>query len=328
MNHRSRRVLLTAGGLLAAGIAQAQSFETYPNRPVRAIVPFGPGGATDFVARIVVPRLSQELGQNVVIENRSGAAGNIGVELASRALPDGYTILIGNVGTMAINPTVFPKFHVSPARDFVGVSILSDLTLGVVVHPSVPVATLKEFITFAKARQGQLNYSSTGPSSAARLSFAFMANKAGLKIGHIPYKDGGGAATMAALTGEVEVTMQAVSSFLPHVKTGRLRALGVVAVDRIPQLPAIPTLAESGFPELTLGSWHGILVPAGTPRPIVDKLHAAVLRVMKDPDLNARFRAGAAAALTSKSPEDFAAFMKAQTAFWAALVKGLGAVEG
>jgi tripartite-type tricarboxylate transporter receptor subunit TctC len=223
---------------------------------------------------------------------------------------------------------VFPKLAVSPMRDFIGVSMLSDVTLGVVVHPSVPVATLKEFINLAKARQGQLNYSSTGPSSAARLSFAFMAQKAGLKIGHIPYKDGGGAATLAVITGEVEVTMQAVSSFLPHVKTGRLRALAVVAPERIPQLPAIPTLAESGFPELTLGSWHAVYVPAGTPRPIVDKLHAAVLKVMKDPDIHARYRAGAAAIVTSKSPEEFAVFMKAQTDFWAKLVKGLGAVEG
>ena len=327
MNHASQRILTATACLLGAGAAQAQSAESYPARSVRAIVPFGPGGATDFVARIVAPKLTQELGQSFVIDNRAGAAGNIGVELAARAAPDGYTVLFGNVGSMAINPSVFPKFPISPMRDFIGVSILSDMTIGIAIHPSVPAATIKQFIQFAKSHPGELNYSSTGASSASRLAFEFVTGKAGMKLAHIPYKGGGGAATMALLSGEVAATMLTVSSFIPHVKTGRVKVLAVVAPERISQLPDVPTLAESGFPELTLGSWHGLYVLAGTPRQVIDRLHAAVLKVMKDPDVNERYNAAGAVVSTSRSPEQFATFMKAQTEFWEKLVQGLGAVE-
>jgi tripartite-type tricarboxylate transporter receptor subunit TctC len=313
--------------VVAAGATLAQSVDNYPARSVRAIVPFGTGGATDFVARIVAPKLSQELGQQIVIDNRAGAAGNIGVELAAGAAPDGYTILFGNVGSMAINPSVFPRFPIRPLRDFIGVSILSDVTIGIAIHPSVPAKTLKELFALAKARPGQLNFSSTGPSSAARLALEFILGKAGVKVAHIPYKGGGGDATLAVVRGEVEMSMQALSSFIPLAKAGRVRMLGVVASERSPQLPDVPTLAESGFPELTLGSWHGLYVQAGTPRPIVNKLHTAVLKVMKDPELGERYRRAGAVVTFSKSPEDFAAFMRSQTDFWARLVNELGAVE-
>jgi tripartite-type tricarboxylate transporter receptor subunit TctC len=291
------------------------------------VVPFGPGGASDFVARIVAPKMGQELGQQIVIDNRTGAAGNVGVEVAARASADGHAMLLGNVGSMTINPSVFPKFPFRPLRDFIGISILSDLPGALAVHPSVPGNTIKDFIEYAKTRPGQLNYGSTGSSSAQRLAFEFLMSKAGIKLTQVPYKGGAGAATIALLGGEVTATMLTTASFLPHIKSGRLKVIAVVAPKRVPQLPDVPTMVESGYPELTLGSWQGLFVPAGTPRPIVDRLFAVMMKVMSDPEVVERYSLGGAQVVTSKSPEDFASFMKSQTEFWAKLVKQIGAVE-
>ena len=315
-------LMLLVGVLSSATVAQ-----DYPSRPVRMIIPFGPGGASDFVARIIAPKMGDALGQQIVIDNRSGAAGNIGVEMAGRASADGYTILLGNVGAMAINPSVFPKFPIRPLRDFTAISMVSDVPGALAIHPSLPAATIKEFIAYAKTRPGQMNYGSTGASSAQRLAFEFFMSKAGIKLAHIPYKAGAGASTIALLGGEVSATMLTVASFIPHVKSGRLKVLAVVSPNRVPQLPDVPTMIESGFPELKLGSWQGVYVPTGTPRPVVNKLFATVIKVMADPEVIERYRLGGALVVTSKSPEDFAAFMKTQTAFWTVLVNQLGAVE-
>lgn len=325
MRHLPKFILQATVCLLAASAAPVQSVETYPARPVRMVVPFGPGGASDFVARIIVPKLIQELGQQIVIDNRTGAAGNIGVELAARANPDGYTLLLGNVGTMTINPSVFPNFPIRPLRDFIGVSMVSDVPGAMAVHPSVPGGTTREFIDYAKAHPGKFNYGSTGAGSAQRLAFEFFMSKAGIKLAHIPYKGGAGAATIALLGGEVTATMLTVASFIPHAKSGRLKVIAVVAPKRVPQLPDVPTMAESGFPELTLGSWQGVYVPRGTPRSIVDRLFAAVTKVMGDPEVIERYAMGGAVVMTSKSPEEFAVFMKTQNQFWEKIVKQLGA---
>jgi len=323
MKRISQGFLIFLAGVLSS-VAVAQD---YPSRPVRMIIPFGPGGASDFVARIIAPKMGDALGQQIVIDNRSGAAGNIGVEVAGRASADGYTILLGNVGAMAINPSVFPKFSIRPLRDFTGISMVSDVPGALAIHPSIPAATIKEFVAYAKTRPGQMNYGSTGPSSAQRLAFEFFMSKSGIKLAHIPYKAGAGASTIALLGGEVSATMLTVASFIPHVKSGRLKVLAVVSPNRVPQLPEVPTMIESGFPELTLGSWQGVYVPAGTPRPVVNKLYATVIKVMADPEVIERYRLGGALVVTSKSPEDFATFMKVQTGFWAKLVTQLGAVE-
>ena len=315
-------LMFLAGVLSSAVVAQ-----DYPSRPVRMIIPFGPGGASDFVARIIAPKMGDALGQQVVIDNRSGAAGNIGVEVAARANADGYTILLGNVGSVAINPSVFPKFAIRPLRDFTAISMVSDVPGALAIHSSVPAATIKEFIAYAKTRPGQMNYGSTGASSAQRLAFEFFMSKSGIKLAHIPYKAGAGASTIALLGGEVSATMLTVASFIPHVKSGRLKVLAVVSPNRVPQLPEVPTMIESGFPELKLGSWQGVYVPTGTPRPVVNKLFATVIKVMADPEVIERYRLGGALVVTSKSPEDFAVFMKTQTSFWTVLVNQLGAVE-
>jgi tripartite-type tricarboxylate transporter receptor subunit TctC len=323
MNPVPQRILFVLAVLLAAGAAHAQN---YPARPVRMIVPFNPGGSSDFVARIIQPKMSELLGQQIVVDNRAGASGNIGVEIAARAAPDGYTIFLGNVGTTAINPSVFPDFPVKPARDFTGLTLLVDVPGAFATHPSVPANTVKEFIDYAKARPGQLNYASSGAGSAQRLAFEFFMSKAGIKLVHIPYKGGAGAATTAVLAGEVSATMVTVASFIPHVKTGRARVLAVMAPRRSPALPQVPTMAESGFPELTLGSWQAMYVPSGTPQPIVSRLFSVMMKTMEDPQVIQRLQAGGAEIVTSKSPGEFAAFLKSQTAFWAKIVKDVGAV--
>jgi tripartite-type tricarboxylate transporter receptor subunit TctC len=290
------------------------------------IVPFGVGGASDFAARILQPKLAELLGQQVVVDNRVGAEGNIGVEIAVRAAPDGYTIFLGHVSPMTINPSVYPKFPYNPMRDLIGITLVSDLPGGMAAHPAVPAATLKEFIEYARSRPGQLNFGSVGPASPSTLAFAFVMKKAGIKLVEVPYKGGAGAATIGALGGEVSVTMATVASFIPHVKSGKLKMLAVISPKRVAQLPSTPTMAESGFPELTTGSWQALYVPAGTPKPIIDKLYAVTIKALQDPLVIERFTNGGAEVMMSKSPADLAAFMKSQTEFWAAIVKDVGAV--
>ena len=320
---RPHTLLILALGLAAAAV-QAQD---YPTRPVRMVVPFGPGGASDFIARILQPKFADALGQQVVIDNRSGADGRIGVEVAARAGNDGHTVLLGNVGSTAINPAVYPSFPVKPLKDFIPITLVSDVPGALAIHPSIPGTTTKEFIAYAKTRPGQLNYGSTGSSSAQRLAFEFFQSKAGIKLQHIPYKGGAGASTIALLANEVSATMLTTASFLPHIKSGRLKVIAVVSPKRIPQLPDVATMIESGFPELTLGSWQGLFVPAGAPRAVVNRLYAVTMKALAEPDVVERYTLGGALILTSKSPEDFTAFMKTQTDFWTKLVKDMGAVE-
>jgi tripartite-type tricarboxylate transporter receptor subunit TctC len=325
MKRTTQRTLLAIACLAAAAGAYAQSAENYPSRPVRMIIPFAPGGASDFVGRILQVKLSEELGQQVVADNRTGASGNVGVEIAARASADGYTLFLGNVGTMAINPSIFPKFPVRPLRDFIGITLVVDVPGALAVHASVPAATVKEFIEYAKARPGQLNYGSSGAGSAQRLAFEFFMHKAGINLVHIPYKGGAGPATLAVLGGEVAATMLTVASFIPHVKGGKAKVLAVVAPKRVAQLPDTPTMAESGFPELMLGSWQGVSVPAGTSRAIVNRLYSALIKTMNDPETVKRLATGGAVVVTSKSPAEFAAFLRTQTEFWEKLVKQTGA---
>jgi len=321
LRNRLRLMAVSAACLLAAA-AQAQD---YPSRPVRMIVPFVPGGSSDFVARAIQPKLMDLLGQTVVVDNRPGASGNIGVEISANSPPDGYTIFLGNVGSTAINPSVFPKFPVRPVRDLIGLTLLVDVPGAFAVHPSVPAKSVKEFIDYAKARPGKLNYGSSGSGSAQRLSFEFFMQKAGINLVHIPYKGGAGAATTAVLAGEVSATMLTVASFVGHAKSGKARVLAVMSPKRSHALPQVPTMVEAGFPELKLGSWQAMFVPKGTPRPIVNKLYGVMIKTVEDPETAKRLAAGGADIVTSKSPDEFAAFLKEQTGFWAGVVKSVGA---
>lgn len=324
MMKRNRRVLLCAA--VAVGVAaQAQGADRYPERPVRMIVPFQPGGASDFVARIVEPKLAKELGQHVVVENRVGASGYVGVEVASQATPDGHTVLLGNIGTMAINASVFPKFKVKPLDAFIGVTQVVDVPGVVAVHPSLPVNTIKELIAYAKERPGKLNFSASGAGSNSRLAFEYFQKKAGLDIQMIAYKGGAGGASLAVARNEVPMTMLTSASVLPHVRAGRLKLIGVIAPERLSAAPNVPTMAESGFPELTVGSWQGVFVPKGTPRPVVAQLFTAVQNAMKNPEVGKLLGTASAAVVLSQSPEDFRKFWVAEHERWSKVVKDIGA---
>lgn len=318
---------LAVFGFAIAATAHAQSGEPiseYPSRPLRMVIPFAPGGASDFIGRILQPKLSEAFGQQVVIDNRAGASGNIGVQVAADAAPDGHTFLLGNVSSMGINPSMFPNFPVRASRDFTGVTLVVDVPGALGVHGGLPVGSLKEFIAYAKSQSGKLAYGSAGYGSAQRMAFEFFMHKSGIKLLHVPYKGGAGASTIAVLSGEVAATMVTTASLVPHATSGKIKILAVVSKQRVPALPNIPTMVESGFPELDLGSWQGIFVPKGTPQPVVNKLFNVVKKVVHDPWVGSHYEKASAQQITSDSLEEFAVFMKEQNAFWAKIIKDVG----
>ena len=324
---QQRNVCLSVLGVMfaAAVPTQLQAADHYPDRPIRMIVPFAPGGASDFVGRIIEPKLSAQLGQNIVIENRTGASGYIGVEIASQATPDGYTLLLGNIGTMAINASVFPKFKVKPLDAFIGVTQVVDVPGVVAVHPSLPVKTVKELIAYAKARPGKLDYAAAGAGSNSRLAFEYFMQKAGLNITMVAYKGGAGGAALGTAQGEVKMTMLTSASVLPYVRAGRLRLVGVIAPQRLDAAPDVPTMAESGFPDMTVGSWQGVFVPRGTPQPIVARLFPAITKTMKDSEVAKQLATASAAVVLSKSPQDFRQFWVGEHNRWSKVVHDIGA---
>lgn len=310
MKHCKRTALVAALSLLACG--SAFSADSYPNRPVRMIVPFAPGGASDFVGRIMQPALVEALGQQVVIENRSGAAGNIGVETAARASADGYTFLLGNVGTMAINPMFYTKFPIKPLKDLVAVSQVVDVPGSLVTHPSLPAKSVKELVAYMKANPNKLNYGSPAPSSANSLEAKMFLMATGTTATEVPYKGGAGPATVGLLGNEVNFMFATFSSTVNFAKQGRLRMLGVVAPERNPAYPETPTMREQGF-DMVVGSWQGVFVPTGTPKPVIARLFDATQKTMKDPAVNKKLNDGGVPAIVSKSPEEFAKFVKGET---------------
>jgi tripartite-type tricarboxylate transporter receptor subunit TctC len=284
------------------------------------IVPFAPGGASDFVARIIQPRMTELLGEQVVVDNRAGAGGNIGVEVAARATPDGYNILLGNVGTMAINPSIFVKFPVKPLRDLIAVTQVVDVPGSLVVHSSIPVKSAKDLVAHLKANPGKLNYGSPAASSANRLEMEMFLMATGTSAVHVPYKGGAGPAMIGLLGNEVQMMFVTFSSAITFVKQGRVRMLGVIAPERVAALPEIPTMREQGF-DMVVGSWQGVFVPKGTPRSVIDKLFRISQETMKHPDVVKRMNEGGVNIVLSKSPEDFAAFHKKENDRFAKVIK-------
>ena len=299
--------------------------QSYPNKPMKMIIPFAPGGASDFVGRIIQPRMGELLGQQIVIENRAGASGNLGLEAAARSAPDGYTIYLGNVGTVAINPGVFPKLPVVPTRDFIAVTQIVDVPGALVAHPSFQPNSIKELIAMAKAHPGKINYASPDSSSQNRLEMELIRRSAGLDMVHIPYKGGAGPAATGLIAGETHLMFTTVSSVMGHIKGGRLKALAVVSPKRLAQLPDVPTMVESGYPDSTSGSWQGIFVPAGTSKDIVDRLYAVMLQTMKTPNVVERLAKSGVDVVTSPSSTAFAAYVAAETLRWGKVARESGA---
>jgi tripartite-type tricarboxylate transporter receptor subunit TctC len=301
------------------------AWSQYPNKAIRMIVPFAPGGASDFVARILQPRLSELLGQQIVVENRAGASGNIGMDAAAKATPDGYTVYLGNIGTVALNPSVFPKtLTVVPTRDFIAISQVVDVPGVLVVHPDLQAKTVKDIVAIAKAYPGKLNYASPGAGSQNRLETEVFRNIEKLDMVHVPYKGGAGPALTGLVGGETHMMFVTASSAMPHVKSGRLRLIAVTSPKRLAAFPDTPTMAESGYPQLTSGSWQGIFVPTGTPKEVVDKLYGVIIETMKTPEVQQRLANGGVEVVTS-APGEFAKFVAKETERWGQAVKEAGA---
>jgi tripartite-type tricarboxylate transporter receptor subunit TctC len=318
-----KQAALLALVLVCPALAFGQA--SYPNRPIRMIVPFAPGGASDFVARIISPKLSELLGQQIVVDNRPGASGNIGMELAAKAPADGYTIYLGNIGTIAINPAIFPNLALNPAKDFMPITLVADVPSILVANPGVPANSVAELVALAKSKPGELNYGSPGSSTLNRLEMEHFMKLANVKIVHIPYKGGAGPAVIGLLGGETQVMFVTLSSAISFIQAGKLKALGISTAKRIDALPQVPTMTEAGYPEMISSSWQGVFVPAGTPRPIVEKLHAVLLATLDSPEIKQRFAGGGVNVVTSKTPEDFVSFVGVETTRWGKVAKESGA---
>jgi len=320
--HVSRNFSTFAAGLLSLFSLTVIAADTapYPNRPVRMIVPFAPGGASDTVGRIIQPTMSELLGEQVVVDNRGGAAGNIGVEVAVRATPDGYNFLLGNVGTMAINPNYYIKFPYRPLRDLIPITQVVDVPGCIVVHPSLPAKNVKELIAHMKANPGKLNYGAPAPSSANALEMTMFLNATGTNAVQIAYKGGAGPAMIGLLGNEVQMMFVTFSSAVNFAKQGRVKMLGVISPQRNPALPDIPTMREQGL-DMVVGSWQGLFVPKGTPQPVVNKLYKVGIDMMKDPLVIKRLGDSGITIVISKSPSDFVAFVKSETERFGKVIK-------
>ena len=313
-------LVLAAGTCVYAPASSAQP--AYPSKPIRLIIPFPAGGASDVVARIVVQRMSESLGQNIFIDNRGGAAGNIGTEIAAKAPPDGYTITFGNLSTHAINAAIY-KLPFSPDRDFAPITVVAVLTNILVVHPTLPVNSVKELISLARARPQQIDYASAGSGSPAHLAGEMFNSMAKVKLNHVPFK-GGAPATNDLVAGHVAIMFNAMPAAMPHVHNGRLRALAVTTAKRSRGAPEVPTIAESGLQGYDLSSWNGFLAPAGAPRAVITRLRDEVVKALQIADVNKRL-VSIGADPSGNTPEEFAAIMRADLARMARLVKESGA---
>jgi tripartite-type tricarboxylate transporter receptor subunit TctC len=317
---RGKKARAALAALLLSALAGAASAQ-YPSRPVRFIVPSAVGGGTDIIARAIALKLSESLGAQFVVENRPGAGQMIGIELAAKAPADGYTILMA-ASTLAINPIMYKAVPYDPVRDFAPITQAATLPNVVVVHPSLPVKSITELIAYAKAHPGQLNFASAGIGTSPQMSIELLKSMAGIDMVHIPYK-GTAPGVVDVLAGQVLVMAPNVLTALPHIKSGKLRALAVTSPKRSAALPDVPTVAEAGLPGYDSTQWYGVLAPAGTQREIVARLHGAIARALRDEEVGRRLAADGAEPVGS-SPEEFAAFIKSETEKWAKVARAAG----
>lgn len=317
--------LTLASGLLliATASAQAQTAANYPVRPIRAVVPLAPGGGTDTVARLVAARMSEQLGQQIVVDNRGGGGGVVGTDLVAKATPDGYTLLMGSITTNAVNPVLYKKLPYDHIRDFAAISMIGTVPNVLVVHGSMPVKSVKEFLSYAKANPGKVSYGSSGIGSATHLSMALISSMTGVSMLHVPYK-GAGAAVADVLGGQLQALCSSLAGLLPHIKSGRVRALGVSTTKRNPQLPEVPTLAESGVPGYEVTVWYGWFAPVKTPAAIIARLNAETVKALNNAELKDRLTLQGLD-VGSSTPDELTAFVKAETVKWAKVVKESGA---
>ena len=322
MNSERRR-LLAAATLLPLSTAVRGATEDYPDKPVRLVVPFPPGGGADNLARAIMPKVSQALGRPIVIDNKPGAGGNVGAELVAGSPPDGYTLLYGTNGTHSINQALYQTLRFDPIKDFAPVSRMTEIAAMLVVTNGLPATTTTQLIRYAKANPGKVNFASAGNGTTSHLSGELFKTMTGLDIVHIPYR-GGGAAVTDLITGQVQMMIDVMPNVYPLAKDGRVRAIAVSTGVRFPGAPDIPTIGESGVAGFESSAWDGVLAPAGTPDAIVNKLNAAIRTALADPELAETLK-GRGARPVAGTPQDFARHIAESTKKWAQVVKSSGA---
>ena len=320
---RRRHGLRTLAAALAVAAVGASAQTAYPSKPVHLVVPFPAGGGADNLARLIVPRVARILGQPIVIENRAGAGGNIGAELVSRATPDGYTLLYGTNGTHAINPSLYAQLRFDAAKDFIPVTRMTEIAALLVVNPQLPVQNLRDLLAYARANPGKLNFASAGNGTTSHLAGEMLKAAAGIYMVHIPYR-GGAAAMTDLIGGQVQVMIDVMPNALPQAREGRVRGIAVSTTRRFPGAPEIPTLAESGLPGFEASAWDGIFAPAGTPAAVVERLNAAIVQALDDPELAGLLRARGATPAAGSSAA-FSQFIADSAQRWARAVRASGA---
>lgn len=314
---------LAAAALLATGMGGALAQADFPSKPLTMIVPFSAGGTTDILARIVGQALGQELGESIIIENKPGAGGNIGAQQAARAKADGYTLFMGTVGTHAINQSLYKKLPYDPLKDFTPLSRVATVPNLLVAHPSRPYKTVQEMIAYAKANPGDVTYGSPGSGASPHVSGALFQSMTGAELTHIPYK-GSAPAVSDLLGNQIAVMFDNMPSAIQHVHSGKLRPIAVTTAKRSPELPDVPTIAEAGVPGYEATSWFGLWAPAGTPAPVLDKLHSALTKVLQDPAVVKKI-ADQGGEVVIDTPAEFEAFIQSEAAKWGKVVKESGA---
>ncbi|MBI4191024.1 MAG: tripartite tricarboxylate transporter substrate binding protein [Betaproteobacteria bacterium] len=305
--------------LVIAGATQLASAQEYPSKAIRVIIPFSPGSGLDVLGRLLTPKLHEATRQPVIAENRAGGAGRIGHEAVAKAAPDGYTLLLTAVGPLIHTPILYPQTPFDPLKDFAAISLFVTGPLVIVVHPSIPVKNVKELVDFAKKRPGQLNFGSTGVGSVNHLLGEMLNLLTGTKIVHVPYKGGADALT-ELLGGQVEMVMTGVSPVIPHAKAGKLRVIVTTGRQRMPNMPEVPTMAESGLPEAEIVIWYGAVAPAATPKHIIGRLNREIVKVMNLPDLRERYAQQSVVPETN-SPEQFAQLIRDEYARWTKVIR-------
>jgi tripartite-type tricarboxylate transporter receptor subunit TctC len=310
-------------GALGPGSGLAQDAAAgFPERPVRLIDPYAPGGGSGVLARIISEKLSPIWGKQIVVDNRPGAAGALGTEMAMRAAPDGHTLVMGTSGSIAINPSIYPKLPYDPLRDLVAITQTSEQVSALALNPAVPASSVKELIALARSQPGKLNFSSAAHGSTGHLSGELFNQLAKVDTRHVPYK-GSGPAAVALISGEVQMMIGNVLTLLPHIQSGRIKAIAVTSRERSPSLPHLPTIAEAGVPGYEAMGWNGVFAPAKTPRAIVNKLNADIVRVLNMPDVRERLAAMGSTPVGG-SPEQFADYVKREIERWGRVIRDSG----
>jgi tripartite-type tricarboxylate transporter receptor subunit TctC len=317
-----RALRLALAALLASALIAHAQAQAYPVKPVHLIVPFPPSGGNDVFARLLAQKLGEAWKQQVLVENRPGAGGNIGTEFAAHAAPDGYTLLLGHTGTLAINPALYPKLGYDPERDFVPISLLVSAPLVLVVHPGSGLRSVGDIVTQARAKPGDINYASSGNGTGSHLSGELLQALAGIRLTHVPYK-GTSPAITDVIGGQVPMMFSVIPAALPQIRAGRLRAIAVTGAQRMPQMPEVPTVAESGLAEFESTLAYGILAPRGTPETVLKEIHAQIARVTATREFHERIDFEGAVVLQG-TPEEFAALIRSQSDKWGKLIKASG----